>query len=1563
MVRLVLRLLGSMEITLDGEPATGFQSSKVRALLAYLAVEADRSHRRETLAGLLWPDWPERSARTNLRNALSNLRSAIGDRDATPPFLRITRETIQFNTASDHLCDVTAFDDLAKVDPADEAANRQWEEAIALYRGSLLEGFSVADSPAFEEWALLVRERLQRQVLTVLQRLTDYYGQRGEYGRACEYARRQVELEPWQEEAHRTLMRLLTLSGQRSAALVQYDACCRLLKEELNVEPEEDTTRLYEQIRDGWLTPPREVTHVAERPAEVPTSPPPISPPAELPTAQAPVFPLGAAPLEGERRVITVLRANVCRSAELLEEADTEAWAEAMNRVFQILGDAVYRYGGEIDQLRGDDLMAFFGVPTAHEDDSERAVLAALAMQEEIKAHGAELAAQEGVELQLRVGVSTGEVVVASIGDSRWHRGDTAMGQAILLAESVESAAGPGTVLVGEDTYRLVRPLFEWELSGEIAVKGVREPVVVYRPLARKAITDKGRGIAGLESPLVGRQTEFYALQEAVGRVRTGVGGIVTLVGEAGIGKSRLVTEVRKGEPAESDTVWWVEGRCLSYGSSIAYLPWLDMLRELLGLAPDVPPATVREKLRHWVNALCPDCFDDVFPYLAHVMSLPLEEEVEAKLRGLGAEGLKVSTFRAVETLIVSAAQQPLVIVLEDLHWADPTSLELLERLLALTDHAALLIMCVFRPETEHGCWRIKETAGRLYRHRHSDLWLEPLSAAESEALVGNLLYLEDLPQDLRSRILGRAEGNPFFVEEILRSLIDGGAIKRDDATGRWHATRDVVEITIPDTLHGVLVARIDGLEREVRRVLELASVIGRVFFHRVLVDIAGDERHLDDHLVTLQREQLIRERARVPELAYIFKHELTREAAYNGLLKRERRTCHRQVAEALERLYSDRVEEQVGLLAQHWERAEEPEKAIPYLLRAGERGYTAYANAEAIDYYRRAQVLLDGSQLEESQKEWRLAALKGLGQIYLGIGELDEAEACLQEAVALGREMNLPPRELVRLYFWLGEVFYWQSRPEDKIRIGEEGLALLGDDLESVEAALMNQEAATGHSLKGNFGKQEEYTRRTARFVRRLPYSEVLRPAYEHIIELYLYSDRSADEAMRWTQALEEKASLHHDLRALGTVHRIAGEILEQTGDLSGAVSRFQQALDRYTRIGDTKHASYCLRFLGKALLDLGDLQEAERYARKGLEAAQTLGYKAEMAAYYGLIGMVSLCRGDFDAAVDAVQRALQVWQEMDARGGEAEVTFFLGWVYLARGERHEALRCFQEFLSLLQPEWLSQNPAPLYAALFGLEEAYQGSTAFHAFCSRFRDEHPEVKELPLVQWFLEPAQVETFDCPLLYHDGFSAPLSPDWIWVDPFDDCSFELQDGLVIHAVNGRELGGLNKSAPRMLRPAAGDMVIQAVCAPVSDLTFGGLLLWKNKENCLAFGPAMVSERRVAFGFSGRLANEYVPIGRGRLVFEESVNQETGESQSRVFLRLERAGDRVDAFCSIDGENWFTAGYTTFPAEDPVQVGLYAIGNIERIAFPGAYPDGTAIRFESFDLWEKTTTSKGD
>ena len=1277
---------------------------------------------------------------------------------------------------------------------------------------------------------------------------------------------------------------------------------------------------------------------------------------------------------QGERRLATVILADVKGSTNLAERIGTEDWVEVMNRVFQILGSEIYRFGGEVDQFRGDGLVAFFGATTAHEDDPERAVLSALAMQEAIKTHAAELAEREGIELLLRVGVNTGEVITASIGDSRQHSEETAMGRAIALAARMESAAEPGTVLVSENTYRLVQPLFEWRPLGKIIVKGVSQPVTVYRPLAARVVSGKPRGIAGLTSPLVGRRAEFRALQEAANSLRAGVGGIVTVVGEAGIGKSRLVAELCRRElGAEGEALQWVEGRCLSYGTTIAYLLWLDVLRGLLWVTVEDSPVAVRNVLEERVRALCPERFDDVYPYLSRLLSLPLEADEETMLRGLGAEGLKVGTFRAVETLVeCTAQQQPLVVVCEDLHWADPTSLELLEQLLALTDHAPLLPVCVFRPETEHGCWRIKETAARRYRHRHTDLRLDPLSAAESETLVGNLLRVEDLPQEFRGRILSHAEGNPFYVEEIIRSLIDSGAVVHDETTGRWQATGDIADITIPDTLHGVLMARIDRLQSETKRVLQLASVIGRVFFYRVLAAVAQEERELDAHLLILQREQMIRERARMPELEYIFKHQLTQEAAYNGLLKKDRRIYHRQVAEALERLYPERIEEQVGLLAHHWERAEEPEKAIGYLLRAGNQAHLAYANEEALAYFHRALALLDGSQLSESRKDWRLEALKGLGQIYFGTGKVAEAEEPFREAIALGQKMGLAPRELVRLYYWLGEVLYWQGRYDDRIRIGEEGLALLGADTESVEAALMNQTIAVGCAEKGNREKFLEFTYRTAQFIQRLPYSQELRPAYDHIVTAYAFFDKNVAEATKWLQALERRAAQHHDLRALAEVHFYAGNILAETGDLHGAISRLGQALELSTRIGDAKLESWCLRDMGAAFLSLGDVRKAEAYASKGLETARAVGNKGSIAWAYWNVGQSFLCQGAWEKAVVAFQKAIQHFRESDSRleealgVGQTWATYALGRAYLAQGDREEAIKQFQETLALarLGTYW-GRRFAFADALLSGLEEAHNDPAAFRAFCRRFREEHPKVGELPFIQWFLEPTELSDFPPPLGpprrnrgENDEFVEPLSSDWVWQDPFDDCSFTVQNGLEIHAANGRDLWHINLSAPRMLRRVSGDLAVQTVCTPVSGEkpAIGGILLWKDKENYLRLDKGTNGEHEISF--LGCLGNQDVIIGRGRLPFGPSTELGAGSAQDkpsdRVFLRLERSGRRVNALCSADGVNWFTVGHVPFPVEDLVQVGLHAIGSIDRSIYHGAYPAGTAIRFESFQTW---------
>lgn len=949
--------------------------------------------------------------------------------------------------------------------------------------------------------------------------------------------------------------------------------------------------------------------------------------------------------VEGERRPVTILFSDVKGSTQMAENLDPEEVMEIMDGAFDVLIEPIYRYEGTLARLMGDAILAFFGAPIAHEDDPERACRAALEIIAGAQHYAARLEQERGIYgFNVRVGINTGLVVVGEVGSDlrvEW----TAMGDAVNLASRMETAAEPGTVLVSQNTYHLVQPLFEWEPLGEITVKDISQPVAVYRPLTRKAIYAKPRGVAGLESPLVGRQAEFRALQEVVKRLQAGMGGIVTLVGGAGIGKSRLMAELRgnKGNQrlhanGRISNLQWVEGRCLSYDTSNAYLLWLDVLRGLLEMTAEDPPAAICDALRERVRALCPQLFDDVYPYLGRLMSLPLETETEAIVRALEGESLKVGTFRAVETLVECAArQQPLVIVCEDLHWSAPTSIELLERLLALTDRAPLLLVCVFRPEREHGCWRVKETAARLYRHRHTDLWLDPLSASESDALVGNLLFSspvstgEGLPRELQGCILDHAEGNPFYVEEILRSLMDSGAIVHDESTGRWQATRKVNDIAIPDTLHGVLMARIDQLQDETKRVLQLAAVVGRIFLYRVLAAIAREERELDEHLLTLQREEMIREWARVPELEYIFKHHLTQEAAYNSLLKKERRVFHRWVAEALEQLFPDRIEEQAGLLAHHWVQARQPEKALNYLLQAGDRARRLGASLEAIDFY-------------------QLALQKAVGLKAPG------------EAI-----------ELHHIHERLGDVYLVNlSRHDEALEHYKSFLASAKSEKDVARGA---RKVADVHLLRGDLTEaQEHYEAALTRLSSLPPLAEASRVHSK--LSYLLISGNRLDEAAQHAGASLEISRQIADTRGLADACRVLGIIAVYRGDLEAACEYHEHSLELYRELGDLPRTAQACNNVGDNYRLLGQMDQALEYLNEGLQVAQRISDTRDEALLLQTTAELFLDQGQWEPAIAHLEQALPLAEESGAAARMIEVHRILGAAYAGVGQLGNARR-----------------------------------------------------------------------------------------------------------------------------------------------------------------------------------------------------------------------------------------------------------------------------------------------
>jgi class 3 adenylate cyclase/tetratricopeptide (TPR) repeat protein len=887
--------------------------------------------------------------------------------------------------------------------------------------------------------------------------------------------------------------------------------------------------------------------------------------------------------LEGERKNVTVLFCDLADSTPLAEGLGAEEMHRVMDRAFGVILDEVHRTEGTVNQFLGDGAMALFGAPLALEDASRRAVRAALAIQRRLAPLDDELRERVGVGFRMRIGIHTGPVVVGRIGDDL-RMDYTAVGETTNLAARLEALAEPGSVVVSGAVEALVRGLFELRDLGEQAVKGLAHPVRCHEVVAEHEVRSRLEASAarGL-SPLVGREHDLATLETAFAAAEQGRGQVVFLVGEAGIGKSRLLYELRErlGERASL----WLEGRCASYAARTPFHALADGLRRTCGIEDRDADSAALAKL----DALAGSDADAwMLPPLRALLALPSGSE---SFDALPASSRRGEIFRALRGLLHQRAERgPVILAIEDLHWIDAASEEFLGYLLDSIPATRLLVLLTHRPGYA------QPFGDRSYYAR---VTLRPLSAQDTSRLASAALQVGELPGSLLDAIAAKAEGNPFFVEEVTRSMVEEGVLRRE--ADRLELARGIEDIAIPDRIQDVLMARIDRLAEEPKRALQVASVIGREFALRLLERIAEAGDRVPELIGELRAVELVHEKAAHPELAFMFKHALTHGVAYESVLVAQRKALHRVVGRAIEELYADRLGEHYEALAHHFERAESWDKAFHYHRLAAQKAAASYANQAAIAHCQEALALIEAGRVAVGRAEHHdLEAL--LGASAFSTNELTLSAEAWERAAALSEDPEQAGLELGRgaySLYWCHEFDRMHAMLDRMIEFAE------ANDLPAVRV-----EAGLIRAFYGatNDGRLEPLAKLSA-------------------------------ESVSLTESTDEIASLGHFL---------FGECAEWRGDFAQAQEHTGRSIELARRVGRPEFGFAAEWFRGKAVIATGRYVEAARDLGELLDRVERSGDRALRTRVLNTLGWCHAEAGDHLRAAELNRRSVELAREL---------------------------------------------------------------------------------------------------------------------------------------------------------------------------------------------------------------------------------------------------------------------------------------------------------------------------
>ncbi|GEM_PF-187233 len=955
-----------------------------------------------------------------------------------------------------------------------------------------------------------------------------------------------------------------------------------------------------------------------------------------------------------ERKCVTVLFSDLTGYTEMAEKLDPEDVKDITSAIFGRFADIIRKYDGFIEKYIGDAFLAVFGAVASFEDSALRAIRAA----REIHAHVA-LASPRyepliGRALRMHSGINTGVVVTGEIDFEKGTHG--LVGDTINTAARLMSISPAGEILVDKNSFFQTEGYFAFEPLAPVTVKGKGEPIAVYRVVKALSVPRKLHRLHGLRAELIGRSIEMQILDDAVEKLNQGQCAVVAVCGTAGTGKSRLVSEF-KGQ-LDLKRIQWLDANAYPYTQNTPYYPLIDLLTRAFQIEDGDRPETIQRKVESGLTgALGLD--EKLVPYIASLFSIETEET-----RNVSPEFWKGQLFQAVgQVMEAFTSSAPAIICVEDMHWADPSFLELLRHLITHMPGAAMFV-CIYRPlislftnlEIQSLDIFIKE------------LRLKELSPSETQTMVGSLLQSETVPRDLKRFVHESVEGNPFYVEEVINSLIDSGVLAEVDEG--WAMTRAISEADISTNIQGVLAGRIDRLGNDAKRILQEASVIGRAFLYDILQRISAIGADIDKNLSVLERLDLISARSIQPTLEYIFKHALTQEIVYNGLVKAERQAIHEKIGQVIETLFKDRLSEFYESLAFHYARGKSFLKAVEYLVKSGEKSLKRYSLDEAHQYFQTAFDILDTPEaVDPAAGEKLVDLLNKWAMVFYYRGAFNELKALLdaQETVA----ERIADKETQGIFItWQGMVYWQQSEYqracnhlERALRIGEE------NDLPRVVVHACAWLSWVYGDL-GRFKEGIDCGNRGSRVAKAVPADHffIYKPMAGTVYNYFFQGKAAA--CIDMGRSLVEYGQQYSQVRCqtLGFVAVGMGRMA--AGDFDTAIAAMESA-DQVSV--DTFYSHYSQIFLSFASVLGGQTVVAERLlpslsAYFAPNGSHLINDVAEL-----LTGIIQIVKGDMKRGMTMITRQLQKQREKEHRGYIPLILYTIGMVYLEmiKGEK----------------------------------------------------------------------------------------------------------------------------------------------------------------------------------------------------------------------------------------------------------------------------------------------------